>query len=80
MGAIGLMHKTYSILSTANSVSEKISDLIKRSELNTQDRLNFKALERRLYAMAEPISYIFIVKQNEEISLKKLSDQQKLKK
>ena len=80
MGAIGLMHKTYSILSTANSVSDKINDLIKRSELNVKDRLNFKALERRLYSMAEPISFLLIVKQNEEINDKKLSDQQKLKK
>ena len=35
MGAIGLMQKTYSILSTANSVSDKINELLKRSELNT---------------------------------------------
>ena len=62
MGAIGLMQKTYSILSTANSVSDKINELLKRSELNTQDRLNFKALERRLYAMAEPLNYLIIMK------------------
>jgi hypothetical protein len=30
--------------------------------------------------MAEPISFLLIVKQNEEINDKKLSDQQKLKK
>jgi hypothetical protein len=30
--------------------------------------------------MAEPISFLLIVKQNEEINEKKLSDQQKLKK
>ena len=35
MGAIGLMHTTYSILSKANSVSDKINEILKRSELNT---------------------------------------------
>ena len=55
MGALGFVKKTYDLLSTADSVSGKITSLIKSSELSKQDHLNFRALERRLNALREPL-------------------------
>ena len=51
MGAFGIVQSTYELLTTANTVCDRINDLIKRNELTKKDRLNFKALERRLLAM-----------------------------
>ena len=51
MGAFGIVQSTYELLTTANSVCDRINDLIKKNELTKKDRLNFKALERRLTAM-----------------------------
>ena len=67
MGAFGIVKSTYDLLTTANTVSDKINDLIKKNELGKKDRLNFKALERRLHALQQPLSFILIMKQNEEI-------------
>jgi len=67
MGAFGIVKSTYDLLTTANTVSDKINDLIKKNELGKKDRLNFKALERRLHTLQQPLSFILIMKQNEEI-------------
>lgn len=67
MGAFGIVKSTYGLLTTANTVSDKINDLIKKNELTKKDRLNFKALERRLHALQQPLSFILIMKQNEQI-------------
>lgn len=62
MGAIGFVKKTYDLLSTADSVSGKITSLIKSSELSKQDHLNFRALERRLNALREPLQLMIVHK------------------
>ncbi len=63
---------SYSILTTAKSLSERIHLLIKDSQLATQDKLNFRSLERRLSSMAEPLSYLLIFKQNQLIARNQL--------
>ena len=62
MGAFGIVQSTYELLTTANTVCDRINDLIKRNELTKKDRLNFKALERRLLAMQQPLNFILIQK------------------
>ena len=57
---IGLVKSTYNVLSTANTVSDKINDLIRKSELSKKDLLNLKSLERRLVALAQPL-HLFLL-------------------
>ena len=74
MGAFGIVQSTYELLTTANSVCDRINDLIKKNELTKKDRLNFKALERRLTAMQQPLNSLLVIKQNMEIEQKKIED------
>ena len=68
MGAIGMASTTYNILTKANNLSGIIQDLIHKGELEHMDQLNFKAFERRLALLKEPLSYLLILKQNQEIA------------
>ena len=64
MGAIGMASTTYNILTKATNLSGIIQDLIHKGELEHMDQLNFKAFERRLVLLKEPLSYLLILKQN----------------
>ena len=74
MSAIGVASTTYNFLTKANTLSGSIQALIHASELSHQDQLNFRALERRLIMLQEPLSHLLILKQNQEISEKKFQD------
>lgn len=62
IGAIGLVSNTYSILNKATSLSDKISGLIRSSELTQVDKLNFEALQRRVKGVEQTLSYVMIHK------------------
>lgn len=74
LGVINLAKTTYQILSQVDTVSNKITDLINKSEFARQDRMNFQALERRLQAMTQTVNCMLIYKQNQENELRRLED------
>ena len=63
MGAFGIVKSTYDLLTTANTVSDKINDLIKKNELGKKDRLNFKALPRAAFAFTARAPRVFSYRQ-----------------
>ena len=80
MGAIGMASTTYNILTKANTLSGMIAELIHKGELSHMDQLNFKAFERRLTLLKEPLSYLLILKQNQEIAWSKFLESDKKQK
>ena len=62
---------TYSLISKVSTLSTSIQELISKSELTHQDKLNFRSLERRLLSLQEPLSFLLIMKQNQEIEIQR---------